>query len=193
MAVCPAQIIEAHIAVTRVVYIRRNRRGTIGRAQHPRHPTRALGIGGHCGVGGFPGDPGGGKIELEDMVFETVVGLCDGGAVKRVGFDDVRTRAQEARVDIANQIRLRDAQKIIVAAHIQVMVGESTSAEVGLRQCMSLNHGAHGTVQGQNALSQGLYKSLCGIPRPARHVRRPTQGLARRCATRRPSARACDK
>ena len=110
--------------------LRRGHRGRDGRGDQdlPAGP-----------VGGAPGEPDAGPVDLRDLVGETVVGEPQPVRAERVGLDDVRARAEIAVVD------RRD---------------EAGIGEVELRQrpvqgrARRVQHGAHGTVADEHPLAR---------------------------------------
>ena len=78
------------------------------------------------------------------------LGQHDGRALKAVGFDDVGAGFEVPDVDVANPIRARHAQ-------IFVAVFEMRAAEIGRSGVVRLEHGAHGAVENQDALGQGVF------------------------------------
>ena len=70
-----------------------------------------------------------------------------GDALKAVGFDDVRAGFEVPAWMSRIHIRAGDAQ-------ILVAVFEVRAAEIGGGRVVRLEHGAHGAVENQDALSQ---------------------------------------
>src|SRR5579883_1348792 len=61
-------------------------------------------------------------------------------------------------MNIAHRVRLRQNQQIIVAAHLAVPGIETRTAIAFLVQLQLLDHGAHGTVEHQDALGREVAK-----------------------------------
>lgn len=59
-------------------------------------------------------------------------------------------------MDIANKIRLSQHQQIVIAFNIAVPVSKALATIIALFEFMALDHGAHGTVENQNLLFQGI-------------------------------------
>ncbi len=180
---------EVDVAKARVVHVGRDGRGAIGRSQHAGHPARVVRLGGHGRVGRFAGDSRRGQVELEDSLLESIVGLGNRGAVESVRLDDVRAGGEERGVDFAHEVRLGDAQQIVIAAHVAAMIGELTTPEIRLGERMRLNHGAHGAVEHHDTLAQALHKSRRRWPQPGTHVSFPSP----RCAVRNRGCRHEDR
>ena len=71
-------------------------------------------------------------------------------------------------MNVADDLRLREGEQVVVAAQIAAPVGESLAAKLCLAQGMTLNHGAHGAVEDHQALSEKREKRLGAcIPWPA--------------------------
>ena len=49
-------------------------------------------------------------------------------------------------MDIADNIRLGQAQQVIVALKVGMPVSKTLTAEVLFLQCMALDHGTHGAI-----------------------------------------------
>ena len=81
-----------------------------------------------------------------------VIRLRDTLRAERVGLDDVRTRFEILLVDFANHIRAREQQQLVVAFNVVRVVGETLAAVIRLPELVALDHGAHGTVEDENAL-----------------------------------------
>ena len=59
-------------------------------------------------------------------------------------------------MNAGDQIRPHQTQEIVISFEIDRMQREPLAPVVGLREWIGLNHGAHGAVQDQNALSELL-------------------------------------
>ena len=58
-------------------------------------------------------------------------------------------------MDIADRLGTADVEQIVVAAHLTVPGVEARAAEGALVELQVLDHGAHGTVEHENALGGG--------------------------------------
>ena len=83
-----------------------------------------------------------------------VVVLGDAGSAKGVGLDQVGPGGQVAFVDVADHIRARQAEQLVVALHIVGKVGKALAPVLGLGELEALDHGAHGPIQDGNTLFQ---------------------------------------
>ena len=63
-------------------------------------------------------------------------------------------------MDITNNPRLGQRQEIVVALEIAGMLLKTLAPVPGLVQLVTLDHGAHGTVQNQDPFRQELFE-LC--------------------------------
>ena len=80
-----------------------------------------------------------------------VVGLGDGRGAEGVGLDEVGTGLQVLLVDFLDDVGSGEREQLVVALHVMGMVAEALAAVVVLAQLVLLDHGAHGTVQDQDA------------------------------------------
>ena len=149
LAVGGAEGGEVDRAHARIVHVRRDREGLVGGPQHAGDEAGPLG--GGRGVGGLARDPGAGEIEGAHRSGQAVVLLRDPVRVEGVGGDDVGARFEEARVDVADNLRPGEGEQVVVAGELAVVIGIERAAEVGLAQPVALDHGAHGAVQQQDA------------------------------------------
>jgi hypothetical protein len=62
-------------------------------------------------------------------------------------------------VDLANDLRPGQGQQVVVALEVVRPGLEALAAVVGLAQAVALDHGAHGTVDHQDALGRDLVES----------------------------------
>jgi len=148
------QGVKAHIAVAGVIHVRGNGGGAAGGAQHPGDEAGLGRIGGSELVADFPGQPGSLEIQLIDQFGEVVIRLGHRRGVEGVGLDNVRTRLQIGGVDAPDNLGLGEEQQIVVALQIVGVVPEALAPVIGLAQAMTLDHGAHGPVQDEDALFQ---------------------------------------
>ena len=153
----------------RVVHVRRDREGLVGGPQCAGDEARPLG--GGCGVRCLARDPGAGEIEGAHLAGEAVVLLGHAVRVEGVGGDDVGARFEEARMDVADDLRSGDGEEVVVAGELAVVIGIERAAEVGLAQRVTLDHGAHRAVQHQHAPGRGRVER--GVPCGAPAFRRP--------------------
>jgi len=89
------QALEPDIAGARIVHVRGERGGSVGRPERTRDPAGAAVLGFGC-VGGVAGKPRRGLVHLACEVGEPIVGLAD-----RVGVEGVRLDQVGARIEIA--------------------------------------------------------------------------------------------
>ena len=149
-----AQIVEGDGAIAGVGNIRRDRSRPIGRAQRAGNETRFAVLGADA-LGGGAGELRAIEVEFVGEVRHVVVGLRDRRRGERVGRDDVGARAQVIGVDVLDRLRLRQDQKIVVAADIAMEVRKALAAKRGLVILQALDHGAHGAVEHQDAFAGG--------------------------------------
>ena len=87
-----------------------------------------------------------------------VVGLRHARGAEGVGLDDVGAGGEVLLVDLADDLRARQRQQLVVAFHVLRDIRESCAAILRLAQFVALDHGAHGTVQDQDAVRQNAAK-----------------------------------
>ena len=149
------QLVPAHVAITRIVDVRRQRQGTRGRPQHAGDEARPL----RCAelVGHLAGEFRAGVVQLVHQRLHAVIGQGDGVGVEGVGFENVGTGGEILAVNLAYHLRPRQQQEIVVALEIARPVGKAFAAIIRLGQRVALDHGAHGAVEDEDALlRQGL-------------------------------------
>ncbi|MND04711.1 hypothetical protein D3C83_251070 [compost metagenome] len=56
-------------------------------------------------------------------------------------------------MDAADEIRPRQRQQVVVAPQVARPVAEALAAELRLVQMLALDHGAHGTVEDEDAFA----------------------------------------
>jgi hypothetical protein len=57
-------------------------------------------------------------------------------------------------VNLADDLRLRERQQIVVALEIMPEIAKTIAAVVSLVEPVTLNHRAHGAIENQDALSE---------------------------------------
>src|SRR4051812_33153504 len=79
----------------------------------------------------------------------------DGGATKRVGFDDIGASLEILAMDLLNDVRLGELKKFEAAFQVLAFpVSEPFSSIILLRQLPALNHRAHGAVENDDSLTE---------------------------------------
>ncbi len=119
------------------------------------------------------------EVELIGDVFHAVVGLGDRGRREGVGRHDVGAGPQIGEMDVADRVRPGEVQQVVVAADLAVPGVETGAAITLLIETERLDHGPHGAVEHQDALSgkpaqrgfgwrtkHGHCSSLRQLPRP---------------------------
>ena len=144
------QLVKGNITERRIVHIRRNRGGTVGRAKHARDVARFFRRAGRPGVGAGAGQLRRGKVDLGRQGFHLVIRHRDGRRVKGVGLNDIRTGLEVGVVDLADHLGLAEHQQVVVAFQVARPVSKALTAKVLLTQTIALDHGAHAPIQNQN-------------------------------------------
>ena len=162
-----AQLLEADVAGTRIIDVGRNRGGFRLWAECTGHEARLVGRA--VSVGRLTGDARRGEVHLARQLGHAVVGLRDGGRTESVGLDDVGAGSQIAGMDLGNHLRTGDREQLVVAFDVVGEVGQPLAAIVGFGELVALDHGAHGTVEDQDAPGEQLAKAdfdrTCGLIR----------------------------
>jgi len=152
------QFIEADIAVARVVHVRADRAGAVGRAEYAGAITR-LGriLGGFCYAEVFD-ELGRSVVDFPHQCFHVVIGHGDAGGVETVGFDDVSASVEIGLMNAADHVRARQHQEIVIAFQVRRPIGKALAAIIGFRELVALDHRAHAAIQNQNALGKLLFQ-----------------------------------
>src|SRR4029077_4443244 len=66
-------------------------------------------------------------------------------------------------VDVGDDVRLRQIERIVVQAQISRMMGELLAAVIGLLEMPRLDHGAHGAIEQQDALAHPLEQFVANL------------------------------
>ena len=61
-------------------------------------------------------------------------------------------------MDVADDLRQREGEQVVVAGELAVVIGIERAAKIGLTQLVALDHGAHGPVQQQDALGRRRFE-----------------------------------
>ena len=167
LAIGDAELVEADRAEARIVDVRRQRRGAVGRPQRagdeaapsvgllrldrrPARQSRAV------------------AIEFVDLILHPVVGLRDRGRGEGVGLENVGAGQRVGQMDVFDRLRLGQGQKIIVALQGAVAGMKAIAAEVRLIEIQALDLGAHRPVDDQDALGSRRSSAPSTRPRGAR-------------------------
>ena len=169
LAIGLAQVIEADGAEAGVGDVGRDRGGPVGRADRAGDKARLAVLGTDAGRGvtrqfcAF-------KVHLIGDARKVVVGLRDRGRRKGVGGDDIGAGAEIAGVNILDRAGLGQDQEVVVASEVAMEIPEAVAAKCRLIVFERLDHGAHGTIEHQNALAGSSKQG--GSLRGHRHVHR---------------------
>src|SRR5690606_37793185 len=153
------QCIEGDIAVAGIVHVRRQRAGATGRPEYPGNEARPVRRFGGLLVTYAAGEAGAFQVQLIGQLFHAIVGLGDPSGVEGVGLDDVRTGIQISLVDGGDGVGAGQHQLVVVALEVARPVSEAFTAKISFLQSVTLDHGAHATVEYQNALAQSIIQS----------------------------------
>ena len=144
------QLIKGNIAVSRVIYVWRDRCRAVGWAKHARNIARFFRCTGRplicCRARQFRR----GKVDFRRQGFHLVIRHGDSRGVKGVGFDDIRAGFKVGVMNRGDHLRFAEHQQVVVAFQIARPVGKAFAAKILFAQTISLDHGAHTAVQHQN-------------------------------------------
>ena len=109
-----------------------------------------------CGnfVCNLAGKLGGAEVDITYPIFESVIGLCDGGTREGIGLNNISASLKKGAMDILNKFRAGDAEKVVVSLEIARCISKALIAEVRFFQRILLDHCAHCPVQEDNAFLQ---------------------------------------
>ncbi len=124
-----------------------------------------------------------GLVELVGDALHAVISLRDCRRGKRVGRNDVGAGAEIRGVNLAHALGRAEIEQVVVAAHVAVPVLEPLAAIAGFVQLVALDHGAHGAVENEDALTRFPFQGFDALF--AGHV--VTLAPAKALAGRKPS------
>ena len=152
-------LLEGDIAFARIIHVARDRERAVERADRSRHKNMAPG----AGVCRLARQLRGLAVQFGDKFFEPVIRLGDDRAAERVRLDDVRARGDVFAVDLADHIRAREHEKVVVSFQVLPLpVGEPLPAIVGFLQFVLLDHRPHRPVEDEDAFGQQFAEPLFG-------------------------------
>ena len=154
-----AQLVERHVAEGGIVHVRGYREDAVRGPHRAGHEPGA--VGGPCRpvVGHAPSDFRRLEVELVGDRLEAVIRLCDGVAVEGIGLDDVGARFEILAMDLGDHVGARQHQDVVVSFEVAAMAAEARTAELLLRELVTLDHGSHGTVEHQDSRSQEVIQA----------------------------------
>ena len=98
-------------------------------------------------LGDFLCDPGGGDVDLSDLVLQIILGQNDAGGPEGVGLDHVAAHLEEVGVNVLNNVGPAEDQQF-VAAFLAPEIVHTGVAELDVRP--------HGAVVNDDAVFYGL-------------------------------------
>ena len=93
-------------------------------------------------------------------IVDEELALRDAGRAEGVGLDDVRAGLEEAAVDVADHLRLRQREEIAVVEQILLRVLEALAADVRLRHAVGADGRAHRAVDDGDAFVEQLLERV---------------------------------
>ncbi len=148
-----AQLVEGYASRGRIRDILRDRCGARGGAERSGDETAAIGVRGGESVDGAAGGLRACEVEVGDAALKAIIGHGDGIGVEGIGFDDVGAGFKVAAVDLFDDVRLSEVQRVVVEAQIARVIREFLAAVIGFDEIARLDHGAHGAIEHQDALA----------------------------------------
>ena len=149
------ELVERRRAERRIVDVGRDRERAVGWPDGSGDETRLAGRACGPGRGRVTGEAGALDVQLVRERLETIVRLRDGGAVERIGLDDVGAGREVLVVYLADHVRAGEHEQIVVAPQIASVGREPRPAEVGLAEPPALDHRTHRAVEDEDAFSGG--------------------------------------
>ena len=96
---------------------------------------------------GFARNPYCLAVQFPYQMFTMIVGHGYTLAAEGIGRDNISPCLQVSAMDILNDIGPCQDQYVIITLHLSGNIQEPAAPEILLRQVVTLNHGAHGTIQ----------------------------------------------
>jgi len=159
------QFVEGHVAESRIVHVRRDRRGAAGGPEYADHETRLGGIVPGELVDSRPRQPRPCAVQLVSQMGHAIVGHGHRVGVEGVGLDQVGPGFQVGRMDAANDLRLCQGQQVVVALLVAVVRLEAVAVIVVSIQPVALDHGAHGAIEDEDSLLEQAVQQMCALVR----------------------------
>ena len=151
LAVRGHQLVKGDITKCRIVHVRRDRGGAVGRAKHACDVARFLWRAGRPFVGTGTRQFRRLIVDLRRQGFHLVIRHGDSCRVEGVGLNDIRARLEIGVMNGGDNLWLAEHQQVVVTFQIAGPVGEAVAAKVVFTQTIALDHGAHTAIQHQNA------------------------------------------
>ncbi len=158
LAVGGRQLVERDRPEAGIVHVGRERGGAAGGADAAGDEAGLFRFAG----GEILGSPfrqfGRRPVDRVDLSLETVLGERDRLRVECVRLDDVGTGRKVLPVNVLDDVRPGEGQKVVAAFEVLRMLGKERPTEIGLLERMALDHGPHGAVENQDPRAQKLLK-----------------------------------
>ena len=157
------QLIKGDRAESRIMHVGRKRGRLAGRPEGAGDETNAARLCGHDRVRRGAGVARPCHVQLVSQLLQLVVRQRDRGGVERVGLDDVRPGLEVLAMDGLDDLRLRQAEQVVVPLQILRPILEPLAAKPRLVQLVSLDHRPHRAVENDNALPQQALQLLRSV------------------------------
>ena len=93
-------------------------------------------------------------------VVDEELALGDARRAEGIGLDDVGARFQEAAMDVADHLGLREREEITIVEEILFRVREARASDVRLLHPIGADRGAHGAVDDRDAAAEELLEGM---------------------------------
>jgi hypothetical protein len=103
-----------YVAKARIIDIRRERRRAAGGAQNTCDEALLVGLRCHL-IGDLPRQRCRAEVQLADKIFQVIIGLRHRRRIERIGADDIGAGQQVVPMNVRDDLRLRDREKVVVA------------------------------------------------------------------------------
>ena len=154
------QLGKGDIAESSIVYFRGQTCRAIRRTQNAGNEARPIL---HV-IGSCTRELGADEVQFVADALQPVVRLGNGGCSECIRLQHVRACSQVGGVNVADDLRSRDAQNVAIAFQVPAVIAKAVTAKVTLAELVCLQHRTHCTVKAENSLFQGAFEHRTGMP-----------------------------
>jgi hypothetical protein len=108
-------------------------------------------------VAQFARQAGARLVQFAHQMAEAIIFLAGEVGIEGVGLDEIGAGFQILAADVADDFRLGQGEKIVVALQFRRMIAEAGTPKIILAQLEALDHHAPGAVEQQEALLRFLF------------------------------------
>ena len=153
-----------NVTSRRIVIVGGYRSGLGRGPDGPGHPCVGPRMAFHVGIGSLTCHSATRFSQLGSQRNHVIVSQGDGLSIEGVGFDNVGPSFEVGQMNVTNHLRASQIQQVVVALEILTPISKALSPEIGLLQLAHLDHGAHRTIQKDDAFlelgPEGLFLML---------------------------------